>query len=131
MAVAFLSARRSKDPNKQVHCGQAALQLVAAPRYVSGRCASLQVGACIVSPDKIILGIGYNGFPRGCPDDKVGLRCSPGLCSLHKGHLCPAVALTNLCLLGSCPGRGKHTLATRWTPSAESCSQSSHGVMGC
>jgi dCMP deaminase len=21
-----------------------------------------------VSPDNIILGIGYNGFPRGCPD---------------------------------------------------------------
>ncbi|KAK9837103.1 hypothetical protein WJX81_003061 [Elliptochloris bilobata] len=46
MAVAFLSAQRSKDPNKQV-------------------------GACIVSPDKIILGIGYNGFPRGCSDYKL------------------------------------------------------------
>jgi dCMP deaminase len=31
----------------------------------------LQVGACIVSPDRIILGIGYNGFPRGCPDDAL------------------------------------------------------------
>jgi dCMP deaminase len=30
-----------------------------------------QVGACIVSPDRIILGIGYNGFPRGCPDDAL------------------------------------------------------------
>ena len=28
----------------------------------------LQVGACIVNQDKVILGIGYNGFPRGCPD---------------------------------------------------------------
>eukprot|EP00873_Tetraselmis_striata_P027383 jgi/Tetstr1/447647/TSEL_035006.t1 len=46
MSVAVLSAQRSKDPNKQV-------------------------GACIVSKDKIILGIGYNGFPRGCPDDKL------------------------------------------------------------
>jgi dCMP deaminase len=26
------------------------------------------VGAVIVSPDNIILSIGYNGFPRGCPD---------------------------------------------------------------
>ncbi|KAI8468282.1 MAG: cytidine deaminase-like protein [Monoraphidium minutum] len=43
MSVAFLSAQRSKDPNKQV-------------------------GAVIVSPDNIILSIGYNGFPRGCPD---------------------------------------------------------------
>lgn len=30
---------------------------------------STQVGACIVSPDKRIVGIGYNGFPRGCSDD--------------------------------------------------------------
>ena len=43
MALAFLSAQRSKDPNKQV-------------------------GACIVNQEQIILGIGYNGFPRGCKD---------------------------------------------------------------
>ena len=29
----------------------------------------LQVGACIVNGDKRIIGIGYNGFPRGCSDD--------------------------------------------------------------
>ena len=46
MALAFLSAQRSKDPNKQV-------------------------GACIVNRDQIILGIGYNGFPRGCEDDDL------------------------------------------------------------
>lgn len=46
MALAFLSAQRSKDPNKQV-------------------------GACIVSRERIILGIGYNGFPRGCADSKL------------------------------------------------------------
>ena len=40
MSIAFLSARRSKDPNKQV-------------------------GACIVGSDNVIVGIGYNGFPRG------------------------------------------------------------------
>jgi hypothetical protein len=31
----------------------------------------LQVGACIVSQDNIILSIGYNGFPRGCHDSKL------------------------------------------------------------
>ncbi|XP_020580663.1 deoxycytidylate deaminase [Phalaenopsis equestris] len=46
MAIAFLSAKRSKDPNTQV-------------------------GACLVSQTGIILGIGYNGFPRGCSDDKL------------------------------------------------------------
>jgi len=46
MALAFLSAQRSKDPNKQV-------------------------GACIVSQADIILSIGYNGFPRGIPDENL------------------------------------------------------------
>ncbi|DBA04601.1 TPA: hypothetical protein N0F65_012184 [Lagenidium giganteum] len=46
MSVAFLSAMRSKDP-------------------------STQVGACIVSPDNKIVGIGYNGFPNGCGDDNL------------------------------------------------------------
>ncbi|GJM93035.1 hypothetical protein PR202_ga09552 [Eleusine coracana subsp. coracana] len=46
MAIAFLSAQRSKDPNRQV-------------------------GACLVSQEGIILGIGYNGFPRGCSDNKL------------------------------------------------------------
>jgi dCMP deaminase len=46
MAVALLSAQRSKDPNTQV-------------------------GACIVSPQNKIIGIGYNGFPIGCSDDEL------------------------------------------------------------
>ena len=29
------------------------------------------MGACIVNPDKRIVGIGYNGFPRGCSDDEL------------------------------------------------------------
>ena len=45
MGVALLSAKRSKDPNTQV-------------------------GACLVNEDKRIIGIGYNGFPRGCKDDE-------------------------------------------------------------
>jgi dCMP deaminase len=46
MAVAQLSALRSKDPNTQV-------------------------GACIVNKKKRIIGIGYNGFPTGCSDDQL------------------------------------------------------------
>ncbi len=45
MGVAILSGLRSKDPNTKV-------------------------GACIVNNKKRIVGIGYNGFPRGCEDDK-------------------------------------------------------------
>ena len=46
MAVAFLSAQRSKDP-------------------------SSQVGACVVNPERKIVGIGYNGMPNGCSDDEL------------------------------------------------------------
>ena len=45
MAIAKLSAMRSKDPNTQV-------------------------GACIVSDDNRILSIGYNGAPNGFDDEK-------------------------------------------------------------
>ena len=44
--MAFLTAQRSKDPNTQV-------------------------GACIVDSSKRIVGLGYNGFPRGCSDDRL------------------------------------------------------------
>jgi dCMP deaminase len=44
MGVALISAQRSKDPNTQV-------------------------GACIVSTQKKIVGTGYNGLPAGCNDD--------------------------------------------------------------
>jgi len=49
MAVACLSAQRSKDPHTQV-------------------------GACIVNQDKKIVGVGYNGMPIGCSDDKLPWR---------------------------------------------------------
>jgi dCMP deaminase len=45
MGIALISAQRSKDP-------------------------STQVGACIVNPGNKIVGVGYNGFPRGCSDDE-------------------------------------------------------------
>jgi dCMP deaminase len=46
MAVALLSAQRSKDPNTQV-------------------------GACIVDRRRRIVGVGYAGFPTGCSDDEL------------------------------------------------------------
>ena len=45
MGIAMLAAQRSKDPNTQV-------------------------GACIVSPENIIISTGYNGMPKGCSDDE-------------------------------------------------------------
>ena len=45
MGIAFLAARRSKDP-------------------------VTQVGACIVNNENKIVGIGYNGLPIGCNDDE-------------------------------------------------------------
>ena len=45
MGMAHLSANRSKDPNTRV-------------------------GACIVNPQKRVVGLGYNGFPYGCEDDE-------------------------------------------------------------
>ena len=46
MGIAMLSAQRSKDSNTQV-------------------------GACIVSREKKILSLGYNGMPTGCNDDEM------------------------------------------------------------
>lgn len=46
MQMCRVIAMRSKDPNTQN-------------------------GACIVNQDNIIIGLGYNGFPRGCSDDNL------------------------------------------------------------
>lgn len=54
MSLAFLSARRSKDP-------------------------STQVGACIANPKGRIVGLGYNGFPNGCKDAFPWSREGEGL----------------------------------------------------
>jgi dCMP deaminase len=32
---------------------------------------STQTGACIVDNNKVIIGLGYNGFPRGCSDNDL------------------------------------------------------------
>ena len=46
MTFALVAARKSKDP-------------------------STQVGACIVGPDNKVLGLGYNGFPKGIDDNLI------------------------------------------------------------
>ncbi|KRY72466.1 Deoxycytidylate deaminase [Trichinella pseudospiralis] len=46
MGVALLSSKRSKDP-------------------------IMQEGACIVNSDNHIIGVGYNGMPAGCSDDRM------------------------------------------------------------
>lgn len=61
MAISFLTAQRSKDPNTQV-------------------------GACIVDVDKRIVGLGYNGFPAGCSDDDLPWA-RQGSSALHKKYL--------------------------------------------
>lgn len=48
MSMAILSSKRSKDPNTKV-------------------------GACIVSMDKKVLSVGYNGMPIGIDDKKNSL----------------------------------------------------------
>ncbi len=42
----------------------------------------VQVGACIVDQNQVILGIGYNGFPRGCSDVEL-----PWSKKAHRGLL--------------------------------------------
>lgn len=55
MGAALLSAQRSKDP-------------------------SSQVGACIVDSLDRIVGLGYNGFPKGCSDDEFPWSRSEHFC---------------------------------------------------
>lgn len=46
MQICRVIAQRSKDP-------------------------STQNGACLVNDENVLIGLGYNGFPRGCDDDKL------------------------------------------------------------
>lgn len=61
MAMAFLTAKRSKDPRTQV-------------------------GACLVDDNKRIIGLGYNGFPAGSSDDVLPWART-GENALHKKYL--------------------------------------------
>jgi dCMP deaminase len=66
MGIAILSAQRSKDPRSQV-------------------------GACIVTPENKIVGIGYNGFPIGCSDDVLPwAREAVELCDTKYPYVCHA-----------------------------------------
>jgi dCMP deaminase len=65
MAVALLSAQRSKDP-------------------------STQVGACIVNRQKRIVGVGYNGFPTGCSDDTLPWRREGDFLETKYPYVCHA-----------------------------------------
>ncbi|XP_071140282.1 deoxycytidylate deaminase-like [Mytilus edulis] len=66
MAVALVSAERSKDP-------------------------VTQVGACIVNTDNRIVGIGYNGMPNGCSDDDMPWgKNSKDILNTKKLYVCHA-----------------------------------------
>lgn len=66
MAVAFLVAKRSKDP-------------------------VTQVGACIVDNENRIVSVGYNGMPRGCSDDVFPWqKCSYNKLEEKKLYVCHA-----------------------------------------
>lgn len=65
MGVALLSAQRSKDPNTQV-------------------------GACIVDSKKRIVGVGYNGFPKGCSDEELPWNRSGDFLDTKYAYVCHA-----------------------------------------
>lgn len=65
MGIAVLSSLRSKDPNTQV-------------------------GACIVNKDRRIVGVGYNGFPRGCDDDVLPWEREGELLDTKYPYVCHA-----------------------------------------
>lgn len=67
MALAKLSAMRSKDP-------------------------STQVGACIVALNKRVLAVGYNGFPNGCSDDDLPWGKDGGFQETKYAHVVHAEA---------------------------------------
>ena len=82
LSMAFLAAQRSKDPNTQV-------------------------GACIVDPNKRIVGLGYNGFPTGCSDDDLPWARQSDRGELHKKYVYVCHAEVNAVLnKGSADVRG-------------------------
>jgi len=65
MAIALLSAERSKDPNTQV-------------------------GACVANDQNKIVGVGYNGFPLGCSDDVLPWNRTGEFLSTKYPYVCHA-----------------------------------------
>ena len=60
-----LSAERSKDPNTRV-------------------------GAVVVTDDNVILGVGYNGFPRGCDDENFSWEREGSFLETKYAYICHA-----------------------------------------
>jgi dCMP deaminase len=65
MGIALLSAQRSKDPNTQV-------------------------GACIVDSKKRVVGVGYNGFPKGCSDEELPWNREGNFINSKYAYVCHA-----------------------------------------
>ena len=62
MQMSKVIAERSKDPNTQN-------------------------GACIVNDKNIIVGLGYNGFPRGCGDEQLPWKRKGGFCDTKYAYV--------------------------------------------
>jgi len=67
MQIARLIAMRSKDPNTQA-------------------------GAVIVDENNVIVGLGYNGFPRGCSDDTLPWERTGDFCDAKYAYVVHAEA---------------------------------------
>jgi dCMP deaminase len=67
MQMCKVIANRSKDPNTQN-------------------------GACIVNKDNIIIGLGYNGFPRGCGDGDLPWAREGNFCDKKYAYVVHAEA---------------------------------------
>ncbi len=65
MRIAHVMADRSKDP-------------------------STQAGAVVVNPDQVVVGLGYNGFPRGCSDDELPWSREGGFLETKYAYVCHA-----------------------------------------
>lgn len=62
MQICRVIAKRSKDPNTQN-------------------------GACLVNEDNVVIGLGYNGFPRGCSDDKLSWAREGNFCNTKYAYV--------------------------------------------
>lgn len=79
MQICRIIAQRSKDP-------------------------STQNGACIVNEKNIILGVGYNGFPRGCSDDVLPWDREGEFCDIKYSYVVHAEENAVLNSTGSVDG---------------------------
>ena len=85
MNIAKVIAHRSKDPNT--------------PN-----------GACLVNRDNVIIGLGYNGFPRGCSDDELPWGREGNFCDKKYAYVVHAEA--NAILNANADTRGSITYCT-------------------